>query len=191
MTNAAIHRVSIHADELSLRLLVHNGSPRVFNPRDDKMWGNGSVRFGYNTIFVIARRTEWTTRQSIVSRGRRTGLSIHFLAPQRIDTGYSLAMTRCVEHSKHPWRRLSKCYTLLISSTGSSHNGVLRSQIIFRRRRTKTRFNFEFPEESPFLQSFTRSRHESRCCCCDCSGCCCCGWPNAGSCLYCSKTRPE
>ena len=27
-------------------------------PRDDKMWGNGSVRFGYNTIIVIARRNE-------------------------------------------------------------------------------------------------------------------------------------
>ena len=25
-------------------------------PRDDKVWGNGSVRFGYITILVIARR---------------------------------------------------------------------------------------------------------------------------------------
>jgi len=49
-------------------------------PRDDKMWGNGSVRFGYNTIFVIARKErKWLTRQSIVSQGRRTGLSICLL----------------------------------------------------------------------------------------------------------------
>ena len=37
MTDAAIHRVSRDADGLSLRLLVHSGSPRAFSPRDDKL----------------------------------------------------------------------------------------------------------------------------------------------------------
>ena len=36
MDDAAIHRVSRDADEWSLRLLVHSGSPRAFSPRDDK-----------------------------------------------------------------------------------------------------------------------------------------------------------
>ena len=35
-SDAAIHRVSRDADGLSLRLLVHSGSPRAFSPRDDK-----------------------------------------------------------------------------------------------------------------------------------------------------------
>ncbi|MFL2927119.1 MAG: hypothetical protein ACJZ72_00825 [Opitutales bacterium] len=66
---------------LSLRSLAHSGSPRAFSPRDDKVWGNGSVRFGYNTIFVIARKErERQTRQSIVSRGTQTGLSPRLLA---------------------------------------------------------------------------------------------------------------
>ena len=36
--DAAIHRVSIDAFDLYLRLLVHSGSPRAFSPRDDKEW---------------------------------------------------------------------------------------------------------------------------------------------------------
>jgi hypothetical protein len=34
--DAAIHRVSNDANDLSLRFLVHSGSPRAFSPRDDK-----------------------------------------------------------------------------------------------------------------------------------------------------------
>ena len=49
MDDAAIHRVSADAAGLSLRLLVHSGSPRAFSPRDDK--GGGGL------LFVIARRT--------------------------------------------------------------------------------------------------------------------------------------
>ena len=37
MDDAAIHRVSGEADDLSVRLLVHSGSPRAFSPRDDKI----------------------------------------------------------------------------------------------------------------------------------------------------------
>ena len=36
MDDAAIHRVSGNAGGLSVRLLVHSGSPRAFNRRDDK-----------------------------------------------------------------------------------------------------------------------------------------------------------
>ena len=36
-SDAAIHRVSIDAFDLYLRLLVHSGSPRAFSPRDDKV----------------------------------------------------------------------------------------------------------------------------------------------------------
>ena len=36
MDDAAIHGVSRDAYDLSLRLLVHSGSPRAFSPRDDK-----------------------------------------------------------------------------------------------------------------------------------------------------------
>ena len=37
MSDAAIHRVSRETNDLSLRLLVHSGSPRAFSPRDDKV----------------------------------------------------------------------------------------------------------------------------------------------------------
>ena len=36
MDDAAIHGISRDADGLSLRLLVHSGSPRAFSPRYDK-----------------------------------------------------------------------------------------------------------------------------------------------------------
>jgi len=36
VSDAAIHRVSNYVYDLSLRLLVHSGSPRAFSPRDDK-----------------------------------------------------------------------------------------------------------------------------------------------------------
>jgi len=40
----------------AVRFPTHSGSPRAYSPRDDKVWGNGSVRFGYITINVIARK---------------------------------------------------------------------------------------------------------------------------------------
>jgi hypothetical protein len=36
VTDAAIHRVSGEVFDLSLRFLVHSGSPQAFSPRDDK-----------------------------------------------------------------------------------------------------------------------------------------------------------
>jgi hypothetical protein len=52
-------------------------------PRDD------------NTHFVIARRErERGTRQSIVSKGERTGLSLRLLAHSGSPRAYALAMTR-------------------------------------------------------------------------------------------------
>ncbi|MDC3336022.1 hypothetical protein OAV71_05890 [Opitutales bacterium] len=36
VSDAAIHRVSRETNDLSIRLLVHSGSPRAFSPRDDK-----------------------------------------------------------------------------------------------------------------------------------------------------------
>ena len=36
MDDAAIHRVLGNAGGLSVRLLVHSGSPRAFSPRDGK-----------------------------------------------------------------------------------------------------------------------------------------------------------
>ena len=46
MTDAAIHRVSRDADGLSLRFLVHSGSPRAFSPRDDKILYAGATLAG-------------------------------------------------------------------------------------------------------------------------------------------------
>ena len=43
VTEAAIHRVTNYPNDLSLRLLVPRGSPRAFNPRDDKV-GEGRPR---------------------------------------------------------------------------------------------------------------------------------------------------
>ena len=46
MVDAAIHRVSGNAFDLSLRLLTHSGLARAFSPRDDKVRGSdvgGSV----------------------------------------------------------------------------------------------------------------------------------------------------
>ena len=37
VTDAAIHRVSRNAVDLSVRLPDHSGSPRAFSPRDDKV----------------------------------------------------------------------------------------------------------------------------------------------------------
>jgi len=64
----------------SVRLLVHSGSPRAFSPRDDKVWGNGGVRFGYITIIVIARRerSEGGGNPPCL-RVTRTGLSLRLL----------------------------------------------------------------------------------------------------------------
>ena len=44
--DAAIHRVSRDAYDLSLRLLVHSGSPRAFSPRDDKILYAGATLAG-------------------------------------------------------------------------------------------------------------------------------------------------
>ena len=60
MTDAAIHRVSGDADNLSLRFLVHSGSPRAFSPRDDNVWGNGSVRFDLQHPLSLRERKEVT-----------------------------------------------------------------------------------------------------------------------------------
>ena len=51
--DAAIHRVSREADILSLRLLVHSGSPRAFALAMTSMVRNGSVRFDNNPHFLI------------------------------------------------------------------------------------------------------------------------------------------
>ena len=46
MDDAAIHGISRDADGLSLRLLVHSGSPRAFSPRDDKILYAGATLAG-------------------------------------------------------------------------------------------------------------------------------------------------
>ena len=44
--DAAIHRVSRDTVDLSLRFLVHSGSPRAFSPRDDKILYAGATLAG-------------------------------------------------------------------------------------------------------------------------------------------------
>ena len=53
MSDAAIHRVSNYVYDLSLRLLVHSGSPRAFSPRDDKVWEKSGLFPTYdNKLFL-------------------------------------------------------------------------------------------------------------------------------------------
>ena len=81
---------------LSARVLVHSGSPRAFSPRDDKIgkeW-ECAVRFQHD-LCHCEERAERETWQSIVSRGRRTGLSIRSLVHSGSPRASALAMTRC------------------------------------------------------------------------------------------------
>ena len=66
---------------LSLRLLVHSGSPRAFSPRDDKVGSDGSVDgWRTNSHVVIARRERSErTRQSTRVPGEADGLSLRLL----------------------------------------------------------------------------------------------------------------
>ena len=51
VTDAAIHRVSGEVFDLSLRFLVHSGSPRAFSPRDDKTRVRKRSEVSYPTPF--------------------------------------------------------------------------------------------------------------------------------------------
>ena len=62
--DAAIHRVSEDADNLSVRFLVHSRSPRAFSPRDDKEWGIKVSDLIYNTPCHCEKGRKWLTRQS-------------------------------------------------------------------------------------------------------------------------------
>ncbi len=77
--DAAIHRVSRDADGLSLRLLVHSGSPRAFSPRDDKMW-SGFLCMSLNT-HCLSLRGESGARDAAIHRVSRDadGLSLRLL----------------------------------------------------------------------------------------------------------------
>jgi hypothetical protein len=59
---------------LSVQLLRASGSPRAFSPRDDKsgIFTMKGVKW-WSSHIVIARRTGWTTRQSIVFRESERG----------------------------------------------------------------------------------------------------------------------
>ena len=49
MTDAAIHRVSHNAIDLSLRLLVHSGSPRAYALAMTR-WGNDALAMTTHTL---------------------------------------------------------------------------------------------------------------------------------------------
>ncbi len=72
VTDAAIHRVSHERVRLVSSLTGSQWIATGLRPRDDKLVKEWSVDYDDIHIFVIARRNEVTTRQSIVSRGTRT-----------------------------------------------------------------------------------------------------------------------
>ena len=71
-SDVAIHRVSGDVVDLSLRLLVHSGSPRAFSPRDEKTLEGGS--FISLTTHSLSLRGVTTVRcgnpSSLGERGR-------------------------------------------------------------------------------------------------------------------------
>jgi hypothetical protein len=71
VTDAAIHRVSRDADDLSLRLLVHSGSPRAFSPRDDKILYAGAPLawhgpFGLPPFGPGPPRSAWLSASAVI-----------------------------------------------------------------------------------------------------------------------------
>jgi len=65
-------------------------------PRDDRVWGNGGVRFGYITIIVIARRerSEGRGNPSCLEERGRVCLFAYWFTLDRHGLS-ALAMTRC------------------------------------------------------------------------------------------------
>jgi hypothetical protein len=75
VSDAAIHRVSRGTVDLSLRLLVHSGSPRAYALAMTRVVINGSE----HNIVIAKEERKRGTRQSIVSWGTRMGLSFRLL----------------------------------------------------------------------------------------------------------------
>ena len=93
VTDAAIHRVSGDVDGLSVWIVRTSGSPPA-SPSRWQVWC-GCV------MFVIARRTVWTTRQSIVSRRMWTGNYGLLLSPLSLFTLLS-SLFHILDHSGSP-----------------------------------------------------------------------------------------
>ena len=98
VTDAAIHRVSGTRAGLSVRLLVHSGSPRPQGARDDKggiFYHEGSESIG---VFLLSLRGRSGATDAAIHRvsGDAGGVDGSVTGSQWIATGYALAMTRVV-----------------------------------------------------------------------------------------------
>ena len=75
MTDAAIHRVSHNAFDLSLRLLVHSGSPRGYALAMTRVVENG----GEQTFKKLRFFFFWGTTAFPVSHKENSGITFAFI----------------------------------------------------------------------------------------------------------------
>jgi hypothetical protein len=104
MDDAAIHRVSGEVFDLSLRFLVHSGSPRPQGARDDKRdwrfgWWGQWIATGLrprddNTFCHCEEGAKVTDAAIHRVSGEAYGFVSSFSGSQWIATGFALAMTK-------------------------------------------------------------------------------------------------
>ena len=74
VSDAAIHRVSRETNDLSLRLLVHSGSPRAYALAMTRVVENG----GEQTFKKLRFFSFWGTRGFTVAHKENSGIALHF-----------------------------------------------------------------------------------------------------------------